>query len=218
MTTAPPGDRRRPTTVMTMPAPTGAATGPLADLDRLANQPARLIDAVRQKSRPGKEGDLHDSQRETGLEHRADLVHIAGQRVPALSTSRSKWSQGLPDPWIAGLRIPVWTAPVGDEAEFVHARDQGTHDTQVDEADKRGRCLCRVVTDRRVQAPEDGDRADNERDENVHGRNDSGIEISIDEVGLYLYIPISIPCAQLASGERELYHHARDGNQEDQLG
>lgn len=130
---------------------------------------------------PGEEHHFHNAERKAGLQHPAGLVRIVGERVVGALSVRSERPQG--DPYSAP--VPVSAVGIGNEAQLVDSGDEGAEKEQVHEADEGGGALGRRVSDQRVEAPEDGNRANDEKDEYVHGGNNVGFEIPIDEVGLF---------------------------------
>lgn len=73
---------------------------------------------------------------------------------------------------------------IGDKPQLVYSRDEGAEEEQVHEGDEAGRAFGGGVTDQRVEAPEYGDGADDEQDQDVDGGDDIGFEVSIDEISL----------------------------------
>lgn len=53
---------------------------------------------------------------------------------------------------------------VGDEAELVDGGDEGADEAEVDEGDEERGAFCCGEAEERVDAPEDGDYADDEQD------------------------------------------------------
>jgi len=81
--------------------------------------------------------------------------------------------------------VPVAAVGVCDEAQFVDARDEGAEEEEVHKGDEDRGALCGGVADHRVEAPEDGDDADDEENEDVDWGDLVGFEESVDEVGLH---------------------------------
>lgn len=130
---------------------------------------------------PEKKHHFHDAERKAGLQHPAGFVRVIGEWVVRALSVGSERAQG--DPY--GPSVPVSAVGIGNEAQLVDTGDEGAEEEQVHEAYKGGGALGRRVPDQRVEAPKDGNRANDEENEDVHGGNDVGFEISIDEVGLF---------------------------------
>lgn len=73
---------------------------------------------------------------------------------------------------------------VCDKAQLVDARDECADEAHVEEGDKERRALSRGEPDQGINAPEDGDHADDEEDQDVRRGEHVGFEVAIDEVGL----------------------------------
>lgn len=84
--------------------------------------------------------------------------------------------------------MPVAAVGVCDEAQFVDAGDEGAEEEEVDEGDEDGGALCGGVADHGVDAPKDGDDADDEEDEDVDWGDYVGFEEAVDEVGLIVLV------------------------------
>lgn len=119
-----------------------------------------LMNKQGQESRPSKEENLHNAQREGRLEHSAGLIHLQRERVTRALAILAERAERDPDH--AG--VPVGAVSVGDEAELVDGGDEGADEAEVDEGDEERGAFCCGEAEERVDAPEDGDYADDEQD------------------------------------------------------
>lgn len=108
-----------------------------------------------------------------------------------------------------------------DKAQLVDAGDECAEKAHVKKGDKERRALGRGEADQGVDAPEDGDHADDEEDQDVWRGEHVGFEVAIDEVGLREWWVISLVdgYAQLlcAREMRLTYHDTNDRNEERDL-
>ena len=171
-------------TVTVMPRARVAATtgmAPAPHMRLLHNMVAvPRVQEEGQQRRPEEEQRLHDPQRKRGLQHRAGLVHLQRERVIRATTVLAERAER--NPYRAA--IPVRAVSIGDEAELVDGRDEGTEEEEVDEGDEHGGAFRGGESDQSVDGPEDGDHADDEHDEDVGGREHVGFQVSVDEVRL----------------------------------
>lgn len=85
-----------------------------------------------QKRGRDEEDDVHDAEREAGLEHGARLVHIEPEAaITAKAAGVQRDGEGA-------RRGKVRTVGLGDGAQFEDTRDQGTGKAEVDEGDEEG--------------------------------------------------------------------------------
>lgn len=89
-----------------------------------------------QKSGKDEEYDVHDAERERGLQHGACLIHRERERVIAADPARRQRNVE-----ILGVG-EVGAVGFGNVAQFVHACNQRARKAQVDEGDEEGRSAC----------------------------------------------------------------------------
>lgn len=167
-----------------MPPP--AAVAPAAHGRRrllgLANDDlaAVAVHEEREDGGPEEEDGLHDAEREARLEHGARLVEVKRQRVAGAHAIVAKGPQRDVD----GAAVPARAVLVGDEAQLVDGGDEGAEEADVDEGDEGRGALGGRVADQRVEGPEDGDDADDEKNEDVGRGQLVVLDEAVDEVGL----------------------------------
>jgi len=137
------------------------------------------VDAEEDKESDEEENNIHDAERETGLEHRARLIQMQAKRIRNAAAPRK-------DSNIEAARVripltPLRTIPLGDGAEIVDASNQSADEEQVDNGDEHGGVAGRVVGDKRRQSPDGGEDGDDEEDEDHGGRESHLLGEAVDE-------------------------------------
>lgn len=136
----------------------------------------RLLDLVmipmdpRQDRRDEEEDAIHDTKRPAGLEHRARLVRVDIQRIDT-PTQKAK------------VVIGVAAVDVLDEAQVVHAGDEGAHEAEVDEPDEARVGAAAVVREEREERPGEREDRDDEEDQDVVWRQLVGVVVDMHEGG-----------------------------------
>lgn len=164
-----------------MPRPRVSTTttmAPPAHLDIIIAMTA--MQHHRNNSRPHEEDNLHNAERKARLQHRAGLIEVESERVIRASAPFAKRTQGDDD----RPAIPAAAVGIGDETQLVDSRDESAQEAQVDEGDEDGGAFCCAEADERVDAPEDGEHADDEEDQDVGWGELICFDVAIDEVGL----------------------------------
>lgn len=126
-----------------------------------------------------EEQNLHNPYRKRGLQHRTRLVHI---EVSAAVVDGAKGPQRHGD----AVHVPAAAVSVGNEAQLVHGSNKRAKEAQVHQRDEAGGAFGAAEADHGVGAPEDGDGADDEEDQDVWRRELVVVEEAMDKVCLLL--------------------------------
>lgn len=169
-----------PTRAAVAPVTTSAAVTPATDSGLLDNNLRTLVDGESQNSCPEEEDNFNDPQCKAGLQHRASLVNVEGQRVIGPVAVVSEGTQRN----VNRATIPMRATGPCNKSQLVDTRNESTEEQEIDESDKHGGALGGRKADQGIEAPESCNDADDEEDENVGGGNLVRIEVAIDEVCL----------------------------------
>ena len=162
------------------PVTASTAVTPATDSGLLDNDLRTLVNGESQDSCPEEENDFNYPQCKAGLQHRASLVDVEGQRVIGPVAVVSKGTQRN----IHRTSIPMRAIGPCNETQLIDTRDESTEEEEVDESDKHGGAFSGRKADQGIEAPESCNDADDEEDENVGRGNLVCIEVAMDEVCL----------------------------------
>lgn len=135
------------------------------------------MDQQRKKRCDKEKHHFHDTNGKGRLEHGTSLVKVW---CFARIHNRSEWTERYGGSTIT----PACAGSAGDEAQLIDSRDQGAEETQIKECDEDGRAARAAEAEDGVDAPEDGDCADDEEDEDVGWGELVCVEEAIDKVCL----------------------------------
>ncbi|EEP77664.1 conserved hypothetical protein [Uncinocarpus reesii 1704] len=108
-----------------------------------------LPQEIRKHCRKKERYRIQNPKRKRGLEHRADLLRVAAERVIRPATPNAKGAQAQEEAAAAEV-VAVF---VDDAAEEIDAGDEGAEETEVDEGDEDGGALGAAVADEGLKGP-----------------------------------------------------------------
>ena len=154
---------------------------PMARVMRLLDHdPIPLVpapDQQRQQTGDEEEDAVHDAEGEAGLEHGARLGRADVQAVDGRAAQRAEGD---------GVRRAgghVRAVGVRDEAQLVHAGDQGADEAQVHEGHEERVGARAVVREERRDGPGGREHGHDEQDQDVVRGEGVGDSVDVDEVG-----------------------------------
>ncbi|TGO69272.1 hypothetical protein BOTNAR_0013g00440 [Botryotinia narcissicola] len=130
-----------------------------------------------QQTRDEEENTIHDTKRKTGFEHGTRFIHFDTDPVNISISKRPEIDV------VAGGTCQMRTVGIGDEAQLVHARDKGSHETEIDEGDEERVGARAVVREERRDGPGAREHRDDEQHQDVVGRQRIVGCVDVDEEG-----------------------------------
>ncbi|TGO19800.1 hypothetical protein BTUL_0002g00440 [Botrytis tulipae] len=109
-----------------------------------------------QQTRDEEEDAIHDTKRKTRFEHGTRFIHFDTDPINIGISKRPEIDV------VAGGRRQMRTVGIGDEAQLVHARDKGPHETEIDERDEERVGARAVVCEERGDGPRAREHRDDE--------------------------------------------------------
>ncbi len=125
--------------------------------------------------RDEEEDAVHDTEGKAGLEHAARLVD---RDVKPIDAGGAEDAEG--DIQSVAAR-EMGAVGISDEAQVVHASDEGTDESQIDESDELGVGAAAMVAEEGEDGPDQGEHRDDEEDQDVFGGDDIVLDVAIDE-------------------------------------
>lgn len=137
--------------------------------------------------RDEEEDAVHDTEGKAGLEHAARLVD---RDVKPIDAGGAEDAEG--DIQSVAAR-EMGAVGISDEAQVVHASDEGTDESQIDESDELGVGAATVVAEQRRYGPGQRQHRHDERDQDVVGRQLVLVDEAVDEPGEHAHRR-DLPC------------------------